>query len=118
MKIRGKKIDDVVKFSFVEHDGKDEPVGNSNKAEIDFIVGQLKIMYEKNKTESVGIITPHTNQQKLLMEAISKLPERDFYFENLKLKIMTFDTCQGKNEILFSIQWLQTKTLIDYGVSL
>lgn len=102
MKIRGKKIDDVVKFSFVDHDGKDESVGNSNKAEIDFIVGQLKIMHENNKTESVGIITPHTNQQKLLMEAISKLPERDFYFENLKLKIMTFDTCQGEErDIIF-----------------
>ncbi|MFA4975343.1 MAG: AAA domain-containing protein [Candidatus Paceibacterota bacterium] len=96
MKIRGKKIDDVIKFSFVDYDGKDEPVANSNRAEIDFIIKQLKILHENNITQSVGIITPHTNQQKLLMEAISKLPERDFYFENLKLKIMTFDTCQGE----------------------
>jgi len=96
MKIRGKKIDDVIKFSFIDHDGKDELVANSNRAEIDFIIEQLKVLHDKNITQSVGIITPHTNQQKLLMEAISKLPERDFYFENLKLKIMTFDTCQGE----------------------
>lgn len=96
MKIRGKKIDDVIKFSFIEHDGKDEPVANSNRAEIDFIINQLKDIHEKGGRQSVGIITPHTNQQKLLMEAISKLPERDYYFENLKLKIMTFDTCQGE----------------------
>ncbi len=102
MKIRGKNIDDVIKFSFVDHDGKEESVPNSNRAEIDFIIKQLQTLYEAKTNQSVGIITPHTNQQKLLMEAISKLPERDFYFENLNLKIMTFDTCQGEErDIIF-----------------
>ena len=27
---------------------------------------------------------------------ISKAPEKDYFFDNLKLKIMTFDTCQGE----------------------
>ena len=102
MKIRGKNIDDVLKFSFVDHDGKEEPVPNSNRAEIDFITSQLQELYRTKSRQSVGIITPHTNQQKLLMEAISKLPERDFYFESLNLKIMTFDTCQGEErDIIF-----------------
>lgn len=102
MKIRGKNIDDVIKFSFVEHDKKDETIPNTNTSEIDFIVSQLQTLREEGKNLSIGIITPHTNQQKLLMDVISKLPERDFYFENLKLKIMTFDTCQGEErDIIF-----------------
>jgi very-short-patch-repair endonuclease len=102
MKIRGKKITDVIKFSFIEHGGKDEIVANSNRAEIDYIIEQLKELHENSNNQSVGIITPHTNQQKLLMEAISKLPERDYYFDVLKLKIMTFDTCQGEErDIVF-----------------
>jgi len=102
MKIRGKNINDVIKFSFVEHDGLDEVVPNSNTAEIDFIIKQLQDLREAKTNQSVGIITPHTNQQKLLMEAISRLPERDYYFESLNLKIMTFDTCQGEErDIIF-----------------
>jgi very-short-patch-repair endonuclease len=45
---------------------------------------------------SVGIITPHTNQQKKINDAISKDPNRDYYLNDLKLKVMTFDTCQGE----------------------
>jgi len=59
-------------------------------------------MKDSNSDLSVGIITPHTNQQKILMEKISKLPERDYFFEKLHLKIMTFDTCQGEErDIIF-----------------
>jgi ssDNA-binding Zn-finger/Zn-ribbon topoisomerase 1 len=36
------------------------------------------------------------------MEMISKLPERDYFFDKLKLKIFTFDTCQGEErDIVF-----------------
>ncbi|MBI2355275.1 MAG: topoisomerase DNA-binding C4 zinc finger domain-containing protein [Deltaproteobacteria bacterium] len=96
MKIRGKVIDDVLKFEFLDHDGKIEPVPKSNSLEVEFIVSELKRLKETGGKSSVGIITPHTNQQKLILEAVSKLPDRDFYFEELRLKIMTFDTCQGE----------------------
>ena len=102
MKIRGKNIDDVLKFSFIEHDGKEEIMQNTNQLEVGEIVKKLKELKDGGKNLSVGIITPHTNQQKLLMEAINSLPERDYYFETLKLKIMTFDTCQGEErDIIF-----------------
>jgi very-short-patch-repair endonuclease len=102
MKIRGKNINEVIKFSFVDYGEKEELIPNTNKTEIDFIITELQSLRNADKNLSVGIITPHTNQQKLLMEEISKLPERDFYFENLKLKIMTFDTCQGEErDVIF-----------------
>ncbi|MFC1928378.1 AAA domain-containing protein [Chloroflexota bacterium] len=102
MKIRGKPIDDVLKFTFIEHDGKKELFHNTNKPEIEFIISELQQLKESKIDASVGLITPHTNQQKLAMEMISKLPDRDYYFDTNKLKIMTFDTCQGEErDIIF-----------------
>jgi very-short-patch-repair endonuclease len=102
MKIRGKAIDDVIKFSFVEPSAEDEIYPNTNLKEIEFIISELKRLKDEKKAVSVGIITPHTNQQKLLVEKINALPERDYYFDALALKIMTFDTCQGEErDVIF-----------------
>lgn len=102
MKIRGKAIDEVLKFSFIKHDGKKELAQNTNTLEVRFIISELKKLKEDDSNQSVGIITPHTNQQKLLVEMINKLPEKDYFYDNLKLKIMTFDTCQGEErDIIF-----------------
>lgn len=102
MKIRGKMIDEVLHFSFIKHDGKKELIQNSNSLEVGFIISELKKLKEVDGNQTVGIITPHTNQQKLIVEMISKLPEKDYFYDNLKLKIMTFDTCQGEErDIIF-----------------
>ncbi len=96
MKIRGKSISDVIKFTVLEDASEKSPYPNSNISEANFIINELKNLYESRSTATVGIITPHTNQQKMLTEMIYKLPEKDYYFDKLKLKIMTFDTCQGE----------------------
>lgn len=102
MKIRGKAIDDVIKFSYTESSKEDEISPNTNKKEVDLIITELRLLKEQGKDVSVGIITPHTNQQKLLVEEINRLSEKDYFFDNLKLKIMTFDTCQGEErDIIF-----------------
>ena len=109
MKIRGKPINEVVKFAFIKHDGKKELVANTNSLEIDYIIDELKKLKNKDSNMSVGIITPHTNQQKLLIESINQLHERDYYFEELKLKIMTFDTCQGEERDIIFYSIVATK---------
>ncbi|MFZ2522739.1 MAG: AAA domain-containing protein [Minisyncoccia bacterium] len=96
MKVRGVPISSVLKFTQVKHDGLEEATQNTNIPEIDFIISELKALKDQGKKCSVGIITPHTNQQRLLIEKISDLPESDYLFDTLKLKIMTFDTCQGE----------------------
>lgn len=102
MKIRGKAIDEVIKFTVIKHDGKTELVPKSNVPEIEFIISELKKIKESGINQSVGIITPHTNQQKILVEMINRLPEKDYFYEKLRLKIMTFDTCQGEErDIIF-----------------
>jgi len=109
MKIRGKSIDEVLIFSFVNHDGMVESVQNTNTLEIDFIIKELKTLKANNCKSSVGIITPHTNQQKLLMEKISALPEKDWFFDEMRLKIMTFDTCQGEERDIIYYSMVATK---------
>lgn len=96
MKIRGKAVDEVLKFTIVKAAEKDEVYPNTNAKEVEFIVSELKRLKDEGSEASVGIITPHTHQQQLLSEMINKLPERDFFFDKFKLKIMTFDTCQGE----------------------
>lgn len=102
MKVRGVPIGSVLKFTQVEHDGLEEVRKNTNVPEINHIISELKMLKEQDKNCTVGIITPHTNQQQLLYEKISGLPEADYFFDTLKLKIMTFDTCQGEEmDIIF-----------------
>ena len=102
IRIRGKPIEDTIKFSFIEHDGKQELVRNINTLECDFILNQLHQLKAEGSCCSVGIITPHTNQQKLIASAVSDDLDQDYFYENLRLKIMTFDTCQGdERDIIF-----------------
>ncbi len=102
MKIRGKHINDVIQFTILENDGKKEFIQNTNTREIEFIINELENLKANKIKSSVGIITPHTNQQKLLMERISNLPDKDYFFDEWNLKIMTFDTCQGEErDIIF-----------------
>lgn len=109
MKIRAKNIDEVIKFTKVKASAKDELRINSNNAEVEFIKSELlRLKMEKNEM-SVGIITPHTNQQKLLVDQISKMPEYDYFVENFKLKIMTFDTCQGEERDIIYYSMVATK---------
>lgn len=101
MKIRSKPISDALEFTLLDYDDETiEKYHNSNESEVDFVISKLLEMYEKDESISVGIITPHTNQQRLFAEKINALPESDFFYEKLQLKIMTFDTCQGEERDL------------------
>lgn len=102
IRIRGKSIEDTIKFFPIEHDGKQALAKNTNSLECGFILDQLRQLKAEGSRCSVGIITPHTNQQKLIASAVSDDIDRDYFYESLKLKIMTFDTCQGEEkDIIF-----------------
>jgi very-short-patch-repair endonuclease len=109
MKIRAKNIDEVIKFTRITASAKDELRPNSNSTEVDFIKSELLRLRAEKSEQSVGIITPHTNQQKLLVDQISKMPEYDYFVDNFKLKIMTFDTCQGEERDIIYYSMVATK---------
>ena len=77
MKIRWKNIDDVLRFEFIDATWKDKTKENTNSKEIEFIIEELKKLKESWIKKSVWIITPHTNQQKALEDAISAVPWSD-----------------------------------------
>ncbi len=102
MKIRGKQINEVFRFTILPP-SPEEPARknrNVNQQEAQFIVSELLKLKKEGGGISVGIITPHTDQQKLLVDTIGKLPEREYLYNELRLKIMTFDTCQGEERDL------------------
>lgn len=116
MKVRGKKIDEVLKFTVIKHDGKVEARPNTNLPEAEFIISELRKLASKNDTRnSIGIITPHTNQQKYIFELLRNDPNFDFYIDKLKLKVMTFDTCQGEERDI--IYYSMVATAVDDKLS-
>lgn len=116
MKVRGVPVSSVLKFTQIKHDGLEEATKNTNVPEIDFIIAELKALKEQGRKCTVGVITPHTNQQRLLFEKISDLPEADYLFDTLKLKIMTFDTCQGEemDTIFYSMVATEADDKLNY----
>lgn len=102
MKIRAKPVQDTIKFTVLEHDGKKDAVPNTNAIEIKYIKEQIDKLIKSGSNQTVGIITPHTNQQKKIAEEVYKSFDRDYLEKTLKLKVMTFDTCQGEErDIIF-----------------
>jgi very-short-patch-repair endonuclease len=89
----------------VEHDGRLDIIDNSNHLEIDAIIAEVERIAREEPDQSIAIITPHTNQQKLLVDALSKHPDNEMFQQQQRLKIMTFDTCQGEERdiVLYSM---------------
>ena len=95
IRFRTKPIRDVIKFEILNDDKSQEGL-NINNTEAQFIIKKLEEIKKKELDTTVGIITPFTDQQKNLTTLISKHKDKDYFFEKLNLKIMTFDTCQGE----------------------
>ena len=110
MEIRGVPASSVLKFTQVNHDGKEEVTKNTNMPEVEHIISELEALREQGKKCTVGIITPHTNQQSLLFEKISDAPGSDYFFDTLNLKVMTFDTCQGEEMDIIFYSMVATET--------
>ena len=110
MKIRGKPIEEVIKIDVIDHDGKFDETKNTNELEIEHIINKLKELKENEFEQSIGIITPHREQVRSLFDRINELPERDWLFDSKrKLKIMTFDTCQGEERDYVFYSMVATK---------
>ncbi len=105
IKIRVKNIDQVIIFTRIDHDGRIEKLANTNQLEIIAIISEVERIAKDEPNSTIGIITPHTNQQKLLNDVFLKHSDNENFYKKHKLKIMTFDTCQGEERdiILYSM---------------
>ena len=101
MKIRGKPIEDVIEFDKIEHDGLIDK-RNANALEAERIVERIIELVDLERPPTVGVITPHTEQQAFIAKVVNDHSRSDEFYDKLRLKIMTFDTCQGEErEIIF-----------------
>jgi hypothetical protein len=106
VKIRGKPIEEVISFVPVEMpDEKVELVQKTNSVEAKAIVRRLEELNAEDNPVDCCVITPHTEQQKLILREVSALPNGRDLMERLHLKVFTFDTCQGeeRDTILYSM---------------
>lgn len=102
IKVRGKPIEDVIRFTELAWDNRPEKFKNVNSQEAEFILNELKRMVDEEIEESVGVITPFREQLQYLNKTLFNDAYADKFESQLKLKIMTFDTCQGEErDIIF-----------------
>ena len=101
MKIRGKPIEEVIEFDTIDHDGLIDQ-RNVNALEAKRIVEKIAECLDRDPLPTVGVITPHTEQQAYIAKLVGEHPQSEEFYDKLRLKIMTFDTCQGEErEIIF-----------------
>lgn len=104
IKVRGKPLEDVIRFTVLPQDkvGVAQTHKNTNQAECEFIRSCLDDMLLTEAPPTVGIITPFREQQLFLTRELFKSENASMYEDKLRLKIMTFDSCQGEErDVIF-----------------
>ena len=108
MKIRGLQLDEIIVFEFIDHDNKSDPTKNTNSLEAKHIVKELERLLDDEIESTVGVITPHTEQQTYLTNLIYDHPKIDEFIKRFKIKIMTFDSCQGEERDIIYYSFVAT----------
>jgi AAA domain len=116
VKFRGMPIEDAIKFTELEDDGSQEKLRNSNTREARFILQQLDKYLNMVDPPTIGVISPFREQVALLSRMVLEQPNARDYHDILKLKVMTFDTCQGEERdvILYSMVATNTHDALNY----
>ena len=116
IKIRPVPIEDVISFEVLEHDGRAETKRNTNSLEAEHILKMMADMLEVENPPSVGIVTPHTEQAAFLSGLVVRHAQGEQFEEVLKLKIMTFDSCQGEERdvIIYSMVANRERDVLNY----
>lgn len=101
MKIRGVPVSQVIEFDAIDHDGLIDQ-RNINKPEAARIIDRLEALLDAERPPTAGVITPHTEQQAYIAKMVADHPRSDDFEDRLRLKVMTFDSCQGEErEVVF-----------------
>lgn len=116
IKIRSLPIEDVIRFEIVEQGAADAGGRNTNRAEAEYIRQVLRRMVDEGEDLTVGIITPFREQVKLLNEMLYRDEFGERFDSDLRLKVMTFDTCQGEERdiIIYSMVATDAHDALNY----
>ncbi|WP_416545713.1 AAA domain-containing protein [Limnohabitans sp. DCL3] len=104
LKLRAQPIDEVIRFEQVDASGF-ACTRATNEAEVQAILARLLEMLELEQPPTVGVITPFREQHTLLQKLLLNHTRGREFEERLRLKIMTFDSCQGeeRSTIFYSL---------------
>lgn len=101
IKVRGLPLEEVIRFDQVDPSGKTVS-RTTNHAEADFIEAKLIELLDEHEPPSIGVITPFREQHTLLTKRLHGHPRAEEFEKKLRLKVMTFDTCQGEErQVIF-----------------
>lgn len=115
IKIRSMPVDKVIRFHEVQP-AVNTGTKNTNRAEADFILNELRRMVDEGDERTVGVITPFREQLKLLNDVLYRDAYGERFETELRLKIMTFDTCQGEERdlIIYSMVATPDRDALNY----
>lgn len=101
IKVRGVPVDEVIRFDLVQVEGA-KVTRTANDAEAAFIEDKLLELLEDADPPTAGVITPFREQHTLLTKRLFAHARAAEFESKLRLKVMTFDSCQGEErEIVF-----------------
>ena len=110
IKIRSIPIDEVIRFDVITDGANDGKSRNTNSAEAKHILETLRRMIDENEDLTVGVITPFREQVKVLNDTLFRDAYGERFNSELRLKVMTFDTCQGEERDLIIYSMVATPT--------
>jgi AAA domain len=115
IKIRGVPIDDVIRFDEIDV-GEARTTRGTNEAEAQFILERLIELLDEEEPPTVGVITPFREQQTLLSKMLFSHAFGAEFQDRLRLKVMTFDSCQGEERkiIFYSMVATRTEDALNY----
>lgn len=85
MKMRGVSLSEVLQFHVIQADPRKERLKNTNTDEINYILKEFDRLKQAKYQGTVGIITPFTNQQKLLTSRILASKDWEDYMDKFHL---------------------------------
>jgi len=115
IKLRTMPLSDCIEFTELD-DADGEYPRNTNPAEAAFIVERCLEFLDAECPPTVGIITPFREQQSFVSGLLSNHTKYGELREKLKIKVMTFDSCQGEERkiIFYSMVATRSKDLLNY----
>lgn len=95
IRVRGLPLEQVIRFDLVDASAHGA-TRTTNPAEADCIVKRLEELLTQEHPPTVAVITPFREQHKLLTTRLFAHPRAGEFEERLKLRVFTFDSCQGE----------------------
>jgi hypothetical protein len=116
IKVRPVPLTEVFRFEILDHDKRVESKRNTNSMEAQRILEILEELCDEENAPSVAIITPHTEQVALISGLVWRHAKADDFAEKLRLKVFSFDTCQGEERdiIIYSMVATRERDVLNY----